>query len=134
MKKRNNLSQNVQTLQTIINNTFKTSLREFQTTEKMLKVGDHVMAKMRGYSPWPARIISFTKGQRSAKCYFYGSHNNGSVTIKEIVPFENASETIRLIATRKPIDFIKGVREIEIERGISQDQSVVKEIEALQSN
>lgn len=32
-----------------------------------------------------------------ASCYFYGSHNNGTVTINEMVQFDDGFDTIRLV-------------------------------------
>lgn len=42
------------------------------------------------------------------------------------------SKTIRLIAIRKPKDFIKGIREIEIEHGVPENLSSITEIETLE--
>lgn len=79
----------VPTLQDIIKTNFKYSLKQFQATKQTFQVGDRVLARMKGFSPWPARIISFTKNRLSARCYFYGSHDNGSVAVNEIIPFDN---------------------------------------------
>lgn len=37
-------------------------------------VGELVLAKMRGYAAWPAKIIAFTN-RFQAEVYFFGTHN-----------------------------------------------------------
>lgn len=86
---------------------------------------------MKGYSPWPAKIISFTKDRKSAKCYFYGSNNNGSVKTDEIIPFKDGFDTIRLLKNFNLKDFEKGVREIENINDIPAHLSALREIDAL---
>lgn len=93
------------TLQQLIMDTFEKALKEFHQ----------------------ARITSFTKDRRRAWCYFYGSHDNGCVESKEIIPFEHRFSTIRLIKVRNQTNFVKGVREIEIENGIPEHLSSVRE-------
>lgn len=92
-----------------------------------LEIDDFVLARMRGYGPWPAKIISFTKDKRRARCYFYGSNDNGSVEVKEIIPFKSGFDTIRLIKIRKPTNFIKGVQEVEILNGIPKHLSSLRD-------
>lgn len=89
------------------------------------------MAKFSGYCPWPTRVDGFTKDGRRIKCYFYGSHNTGSVDINQAIPFQNALEIIRLINLRNPRDFSKGVREIEIQNGVPDELSALREAEAI---
>lgn len=125
---------NVPSLQQIIADTFKNSVKEFRQLKRELEVGEFVLARMRGYCPWPAKIVSFTKDRRSTKCYFYGSHNNGSVNISEIIPFKDGYNTIRLIKIRCLKDFEKGIREIEIENGIPDHLSSLREVETICQN
>lgn len=103
----------------------------FKMSGQSLQIGDFVLARMRGYSPWPSKIISFTKDRRRAKCYFYGSNNNGSVQIQEIIPFRDGFDVIRLLKIRNDNVFIKGVREVEYINGIPEHLSSLREINAL---
>lgn len=116
-------SARTQTVTSAINSTFKHSLKEFEKSKLKLNVGDFVLARMTGYVPWPAKITSFTTDKRRARCYFFGSHNNGPVGVKQIIPFNNGFDTIRLVKLRHLKDFEKGVREIEIEHGIPEEKS-----------
>lgn len=122
----------VPTLQSMIDDTFKKEVKTFEKNGKHFKIGDMVLAKMSGYGPWPSRVDGFTKNGLRAKCYFYGSNNNGSVDTNRMIPFEDASEIIRLINIRNPIDFAKGVREIEILNGIPHELSALRAIEPIQ--
>lgn len=96
-----------------------------------MKVGDYVLARMKGYSPWPAQISTMTKNGCKANCYFFGANNNGSVDLRAIIPFENAFNVIRLLKCRKLKDFEKGVREVEIINGIPENMSSLREIESI---
>lgn len=120
------------TLQNAIDASFEKLKKTFAGTKKQPNVGDFMLARMRGYAPWPSKITDFTKDRKRAKCYFYGSHNNGSVDVNQIVPFADAYELIRLINMRKPVDFAKGVKEVEIENGISHELSSLRELQTIQ--
>lgn len=87
---------------------------------------------MRGYPPWPAKVLGFTKNGQKIKCSFYGSHNTGSVGIDQAIPFLESFECIRLIKIRNPREFIKGVREIEIEQGIPNIASSLRDYESIE--
>lgn len=56
-----------------------------------------VIAKMKSYAPWPAKVVGFTKNRKKVHVYFYGTHNSGSVKINEITPFQYSDEVIRLL-------------------------------------
>lgn len=119
-------------LTSIISSLFKDLVKEFENTGNKLNVGDLVLAKMTGFMPWPGKITSFTKDNRRAMCYFYGSHNNGPVGVKQIIPFEKGFETIRLVKMRYLVDFERGVRELEIEHGIPENMSSLRELASIQ--
>lgn len=114
-------------LQRVIDDTFNSLTKKFHESKKSLQIGDAILGRMRGYPPWPARICSFTKDKRSASCYFFGAHNNGPINVNKIVPFDEAYEVIRFIAIRNPKEFKKGIRELEIEYGIPDHLSCLKE-------
>lgn len=130
-RKPNNRKASSETVENAIKRTFKKSLKDFKDSQNELAVGDFVLARMRGFKPWPAKITSLTK--KGAVCYFYGSHNNGPVSLNEIIPFFEGLESIRLIRIRPPKDFEKGIREIEIENNIPEELSSLRDTGLLQN-
>lgn len=126
----------VPTLQSIIDSTFKQQLQKFRETGKQLEIGDSVLAQMSGYGPWPSCIEGFTKNKQRIKCYFYGSHDRGSVDTTKVIPFDDAFDTIRLINLRKKIgylkQFVKGINELEIAHGVPEHLSSLRELESLE--
>lgn len=127
-----NRAHTTQTLTSAINNSFQIALKEYQKGKKEFVIGQFVLAKMRGYMPWPARISHFTKDKSRVSCYFYGTNNNGSVNVKEMVPFGDGFSTIRLIKLRHVKYFEKGVKEVELEHGIPEYLSSLRETEAIE--
>lgn len=125
-------SYNMPTIQHYIDDAFKNELQKFIKNETQLKKGDAVLARMKGFDPWPARIVDFSNNQKIAKCFFFGTNNIGPVGTKNIILFANAFETVRLICLRNPNCFVKGVREIEIESGIPNEFSCLREYKAIE--
>lgn len=99
-----------------------------------MEKGEAVLAKMSGYCAWPSRIDGFTKNGRRIKCYFYGSHNIGSVDVNQAIPFKDTFSMIRLINLRNIPNFAKGIKEMEFELGIPDDQSALREVPAIVEN
>lgn len=118
-------SSNMPTIEQFIASSFANQLRIFDENETQLKIGDAILARMKGYDPWPARLLSFKNKNRMVECYFFGAHNKGNVGIKNIIPFTDGLETIRLICIRNPKNFVKGINEIEIEYGIPREHSML---------
>lgn len=87
-----------------------------------LIIGAIVFAKQTGYSPWPCKILSFTKNKTSAKVQYFGYNNLiGSVKCNEIVQldYETSDDIGKLIhfcfSTKKIRDyceFVKAINEI----------------------
>lgn len=130
---KNKSNKNIaKTLNQLMNENWVQTKREKKLSKVILEENDIVMAKMKGYSPWPGKIISFTKTRKSAQVYFYGSHNKGSVEEAEIALFEDSHKVIRLQLLRPLlIDFCKGIREVEIEMQIPAELSIMNEPSAL---
>lgn len=120
------------TIKSAITNTFKNSLKEFEKTKHQLQIGDLVLAKMSGFEPWPGKITSFSKDKRMAKCFFYGSHDNGPVGVRQIIPFKDGLDTIRLVKLRHLVNFEKGIREIEFKLGVPESMSSLRETASIQ--
>lgn len=130
-QKRNGALPTVSTLQNVIDSTFKREAKLFENSGEKFQYGQEVLAKMTGYAPWPARVEGFTKNGRRIKCFFYGSHNTGTVDINQVIPFKNAFSIIRLINLRNPRDFAKGVKEIEMRCGVPDEFSALRETKAI---
>lgn len=93
-------------------------------------VNDIVMAKVRGFCPWPGKILEIVKNR--TKIEFYGanvSEKIGFVNRDELSFFKNCSDLIRTILERNPskeFKFRKGVKEAEIDFGVPEVLSIVK--------
>lgn len=89
-----------------------------------------VMAKIKGYVPWPAKVIEIINKNRfnQFKVEFFGVEPHemyGIVTMKEICLFKNAEKVIRLILKNNCPKFMKAVQETEIVCGIPQSNSIL---------
>ncbi|XP_035667388.1 cell division cycle-associated protein 7-like [Branchiostoma floridae] len=77
--------------------------------------GDRVFAKVRGYPAWPGRIEEdHPLIQKSAKkhvVFFYGTHEVGTVSIKDLYPYEEFKDKFGRPSNRR--GFAEGLREIE---------------------
>lgn len=93
-------------------------------------VNDIVMAKVRGFSPWPGKIIEIVKNR--IKIEFYGanvSEKFGFVNRVELAFFKNCADLIHIILERnslKELLFRKGVKEAEIDCGVPEILSIVE--------
>lgn len=114
------------TLNQFISDEWNQCKKKYKETKNILEIGLIVMAQMRGYSAWPSRIISISK--KRANVFFYGTSNTGGVDVANIVPMEYCAEVIRLLLIRKTADFAKGVREAEIQQGIPDEKSVLRNV------
>lgn len=123
--------QRAPTLYELTDATFLNALKIFKNNGRKLRVNDYILGQMKGYPPWPARVQGFTKDGSKLKCYFFGTHNTGSVGSKLAIPFEDSFEVVRLIKLRQPHNFIKGVLELEIELGVPKSLSSVKDTAAI---
>lgn len=121
---------NVQTLNSIIGIEWKRCKGEFGHNK--IEIGDIVLAKMSGYSPWPSRIEDFSKNRKRINVYFFGTNNRGSVNATEVVAFEHCFNLIRYLSFRKFSEFHKSVIEVETLLGIESHLSLLKECQAIQ--
>lgn len=84
------------------------------------RVGDYVWAKMKGYPPWPGRIIEHgpeiklakTKGKQLV--HFFGTENYAMIPEEVIWPFEEFKEKYDN-PTKKPKGFLDGLEMIKEE-------------------
>lgn len=125
-------ADSAKTLTALITDTWKICKRDFLALNKPALVGDIVMAKMKSFSAWPGRIEGFTKDKKRAQIYFFGTHDIGSVEVKEIVAFNRSENMIRLLLLRVNGPFHKGILEIEALLGIPHEHSLLRERCALE--
>lgn len=114
-------------LNEMINDAWRKCKADFKSTGTHIEKGTIVMAKMSGYSAWPGHVEDFTKNGKRAHVRFFGSNNNGSVFVTEIVPFEGCHNVIRLLVLRKLGLFHRSIREIERILGIPDEHSLIRE-------
>ncbi|XP_029715001.2 lens epithelium-derived growth factor [Aedes albopictus] len=84
-------------------------------SKKTFTVGDLVFAKVKGYPPWPAKILKFEK--KKYNVYFYGTGETANVKMEDVFGY---SDTKSKYATEK-IMKRKGFKEaiIQIESALS---------------
>lgn len=85
-----------------------------------VQVNDIVMAKVRGHLAWPA-IVKDIVNKNNAKVEFFGAKHYekyGFVNIKEITPFANSIDVIRLTLKKNNPKFNKAISETEIACGV----------------
>lgn len=122
---------NPPSLNTFITSTWNKVKKEFQSSGQEIEVSSMVMARMKTYSPWPARCESFSINKKRATVFFFGDNRNGSVNTNEIVPISCSREVIRLLLLRKVGPFHKAVSEVEALLKIPPELSMLKEHAAL---
>lgn len=125
--------QQVKSLTVLIRENWAECKRRHKTTHSTLKEDDLIMAKMATYSPWPAKIISFSSNGKRALVYFYGTDNEGTVNVCEITPFVESESVIRLLLLRKINPFHKGIAQIERYMNIPPELSLLKELNAIEN-
>lgn len=76
-----------------------------------LMVGEIVLAKMRTYSPWPAKIMEINV--KKAKVYFFGTNNHGDVNLFDCVPASECGAVISKLLDSKQADYRKAVYEMK---------------------
>lgn len=94
-----------------------------------ISINDIVMAKLRGYSAWPAIVVDFVNKKR-AKVEFFGVDQNekfGFVNLTEITRFNDSAEVILLLLKRNIPKFKKSVLETELFCEIPSSLSLCRE-------
>lgn len=119
----------VNTLSQLINIAWRKCKTDNKGAE--LTIGQVVLSKMKGYSPWPGTVRGFTKNKKRVQILFFGTNNNGSDDVGETVSLELCHEVIRLLLLRPLPSFSKGIREAEVFLGIPDDQSITNQPEQL---
>lgn len=117
--------QRSKTIAELANDAWKACKSQSKSQNITFEIDQYVMAKMKSFSPWAAKIIGFIKNHKKAYVYFYGTHNSGSVDVSDITLFKESQEVIRLQLLRHLDFFTKGIKEIEAELGITEEFSII---------
>lgn len=87
------------------------------------KSGHHIqnnmisVAKMRGFKPWPCRVIQSESKQNSHFVEFFPRKDKATISSKNVVPFGYAIDCLKEYVKAITLDtegFVKGVREAEL--------------------
>lgn len=97
-----------------------------KASRSTIKTNSIVLAKMRTYSPWPAKLVAFK--QSTALVYFFGSGNHGEVSTDELVNFEDCLLLIKVLALKKLKNYHKGIREAEVHLRIPSCHSILNAV------
>lgn len=82
-----------------------------------VQVGQLVLAKMRSYSPWPARVMEII-GKR-ANVFFFGTNQHGIVNVSDCVSAELCGQLVLKLLGSSNRKYARAVREMEIFSGIT---------------
>lgn len=85
---------------------------KIESAQAIIRPNDVVMAKLKGYSAWPAVVLKLQN--KKAKVEFFGAHVNeklGLVNLSEVTPIVNAAETIGLLSMRNNVQFDRAIHE-----------------------
>lgn len=87
-----------------------------------------VLAKQKYSIPWPARVLKIEK--EKVQVHFFGDQRSGYVNSSEIYDFEKSVDAIKYIisSNRKPRGYLNGLREIELLLGVTEKNSVIKNL------
>lgn len=95
-----------------------------------LSVNDLIMTKIRGFLPWPSKVLEITKKKSFdvIKVEFYGAEpfeRFGFVKSNEVAYFKDCINLIKVILQRNPLKFMKGVKEVEVVLGLPESLSIL---------
>lgn len=96
-------------------------LNQLKTVGKeYIQIGVVILCKMKGFCPWPARVISIENTKITVQ-FFGGKKQTHITTVKNIFNFTDSLALIDgYIKGRKSPDYAKAVREAEISVGLLQ--------------
>lgn len=82
-----------------------------------------IVAKMRSFSPWPAKLVGLHN--KTALVYFFGTGEHGEVKSDEIILFEDALLLLKALSLKKLKNYHRAIREAEIFLSIPTDASIL---------
>lgn len=111
--------------QRLANKYWTAAKKQSKSSAVPLKVGQVVLARMRTYRPWPAKILNDEK-KTVFWVRFYGKETEGSVPKIECVLFQDALECVQEYLKIPVDDYGRAVREAEINLGIPYHASLLR--------
>lgn len=79
--------------------------------KKSFNVGDLVFAKVKGYPPWPAKIIKIEK--KKYNVYFYGTGETANVKLEDLFDYRNTKDKYATEKIMKRKGFKEAIIQIE---------------------
>lgn len=118
-----------------INKTIDSSWRlcksSHKQNERVIKINDVVIAKLRGHSPWPSICKEFLSKTR-VRVEWLGVCSNekiGFVNISEITLFKDSLPLVRNILNRGNSKFQKAIQEVEVIMQIPENLSMLSHLD-----
>ncbi|XP_050088918.1 PC4 and SFRS1-interacting protein-like [Anopheles aquasalis] len=80
-------------------------------SKKSFGLGDLVFAKVKGYPPWPAKIMRIDKAKYNV--YFYGTGETANIKVEDLFPYELSKEKFATEKIMKRKGFKEAMIQIE---------------------
>ncbi|ETN58932.1 hepatoma-derived GF [Anopheles darlingi] len=80
-------------------------------SKKSFGLGDLVFAKVKGYPPWPAKIMRIEKAKYNV--YFYGTGETANIKVEDLFPYEVSKEKFATEKIMKRKGFKEAMIQIE---------------------
>lgn len=91
--------------------------------KESLREGQFVLAKMKTYPEWPAKILSF--GKSYVNVYFFGDQTTGNVSFENIGMLKENNQIMRINLRKKIRGYAKAVRCVELASNIPDHLSLL---------
>ncbi|GAB0096153.1 uncharacterized protein DMENIID0001_116290 [Sergentomyia squamirostris] len=80
--------------------------------DRAYKIGDLVFAKVKGYPPWPAKIVRLV-AKNKYNVYFYGTGETGFIKMEDLNPYVESKEKLATDKNMKRAHFKEAIDQIE---------------------
>ncbi|XP_055708678.1 hepatoma-derived growth factor isoform X2 [Phlebotomus papatasi] len=80
--------------------------------DRSYKIGDLVFAKVKGYPPWPAKIVKLS-GNKKYNVYFYGTGETGYIKSEDLFSYAESKSKLATDKHMKKPQFKEAVDQIE---------------------
>lgn len=100
--------------------------------KKSFNVGDLVFAKVKGYPPWPAKIIKIEK--KKYNVYFYGTGETANVKLEDLFDYRNTKDKYATEKIMKRKGFKEAIIQIESALNGEDPSPILLTSEATTSN
>uniref|UniRef100_A0A6B2EBR0 Putative hepatoma-derived growth factor-related protein 2 n=1 Tax=Phlebotomus kandelakii TaxID=1109342 RepID=A0A6B2EBR0_9DIPT len=80
--------------------------------ERAYKIGDLVFAKVKGYPPWPAKIVKLS-GSKKYNVYFYGTGETGYIKMEDLFPYAESKAKLATEKHMKKPQFKEAIEQID---------------------